>query len=162
MRNRIFVGNQADYENTVAFQEGWMILHACKEPYHREALGYKGRAAPRTHPEYLIARRGNRLILNMVDVSNPNYFDKEMIDAGLNFIDEAIQKSMKILIHCNQGESRAPSIALLYLATRVGSLPIESLQIAEAEFRKIYPEYDPKPGIYGFLELNWRNYCHTD
>ncbi len=155
----LFVGSQIDYEEIVAGQEGWMVLHACKEPYHRQALGYSGRAAPRDNPEYLVARRGNRLILNMVDVDNPDFFDKGMIDAGLNFIDEALQNHKKILIHCNLGESRSPSIALLYMASRLGVLPCESLQIAEIEFKKKYPEFNPKPGILGFLEKNWDYYC---
>lgn len=154
----LFVGNQIDYEEIVAVQAGWMVLHACKEPYHRQALGYSGRAAPRDHPEYLVARRGNRLILNMVDVDNPDFFDKGMIDTGLNFIDEALKNNKKILIHCNLGESRSPSIALLYMASRLGVLPNESLQAAEVEFKKIYPAYNPKPGILGFLEIRWDEY----
>lgn len=155
----LFVGNQLDYENLVAGQSGWMILHACKEPYHRQALGYSGRAAPRNHPEYLVARRGNRLILNMVDVDNPDFFDKGMIETGLNFIDEALKAKKRILVHCNLGESRSPSIVLLYMASRIKILSCETLQIAELEFVKKYPEYNPKPGIRGFLSKNWNYFC---
>jgi len=63
----LFVGDQSDYEINVATQEGWAVVHACKEPYHRQALGYRVRGAPKDHPEYLVARRGNRLILNIVE-----------------------------------------------------------------------------------------------
>lgn len=38
-----FVGNETDYEFRVKNQEGWSVIHACKEPYHRQALGYRGR-----------------------------------------------------------------------------------------------------------------------
>ena len=38
--------------------------------YHRQALGYRSRGAPKDHPEYLVARRGNRLILNIVDAND--------------------------------------------------------------------------------------------
>lgn len=65
----LFIGSQEDYEQDVKFQPDWFVIHACKEPYHRQALGYTGRAAANTHPEYLIAERENRLILNLVDVA---------------------------------------------------------------------------------------------
>jgi hypothetical protein len=159
VHSNLFVGNQADYDYDVAQQEGWAVVHACKEPYHRQALGYSGRGAPKDHPEYLVARRGNRLFLNIVDANNPAFFAKEMIDAALNFIGEALANGLKVLVHCNQGESRSPSIALLYMAARLGALPTESLEAAEAQFRAIYPDYYPKPGIRGHLREYWEQYC---
>jgi predicted protein tyrosine phosphatase len=104
--SRLFIGSELDYEGTVSHQSGWAIVHACKEPYHRQALGYSGRAVPSTHPEYLIAQRGKRLILNMVDTDNPRFFAKEMIIRALDFIDQQRADGLKVLIHCNQGESR--------------------------------------------------------
>ncbi|MDZ7721064.1 MAG: hypothetical protein U5K72_19745 [Balneolaceae bacterium] len=62
----LFIGNENDYEFNVKDQEGWSVVHACKEPYHRQALGYSGRGAPKDHPEYLMAKRENRLILKLV------------------------------------------------------------------------------------------------
>lgn len=56
----LFVGNQNDYENLVKLRNDFSVVHACKEPYHRKVLGYSGRGAPKNHPEYLIARRGDR------------------------------------------------------------------------------------------------------
>lgn len=155
----LFVGDQSDYEINVAAQEGWAVVHACKEPYHRQALGYRGRGAPKDHPEYLVARRGNRLILNIVDANDPAFFAKEMIDAALDFIDEALAKGLKVLVQCNQGESRSPSIALLYMAARLGALPTESLESAEEQFKAIYPNYYPKLGIRGHLRQYWQQYC---
>lgn len=155
----LFVGNQEDYELHVAQREGWAVVHACKEPYHRQALGYKGRAAPKDHPEYLIARRENRLILNLVDVDNPAFFRTEMITEALDFIDEALESGTKVLVHCNQGESRGPSIALLYMAARRQSLPTESLESAESEFRSLYAGYSPSNGIRGHLRECWQDYC---
>jgi len=154
-----FVGNQQDYEYDVVGREGWAVVHACKEPYHRQALGYRGRGAPKDHPEYLVARRGNRLILNMVDADNPAFFASEMIDAALAFIDEALSQGQKVLIHCNRGESRSPAIALLYMASRLSALPSSSLEVAEEEFRTLYAAYAPKSGIHGYLAQNWQRYC---
>ena len=155
----LFVGNQQDYEFNVAKQDGWAVVHACKEPYHRQALGYERRGAPKSHPEYLFAHRGNRLILNIVDADNPAFFAPEMIDAALDFIEQALAGSQKVLVHCNQGQSRSPAIALLYMASRLDALPTSSLEAAEQEFRILYPDYAPKPGIRGYLAQHWEHYC---
>lgn len=157
--SNLFVGDEIDYELNVAAQEGWAVVQACKEPYHRQALGYRGRRPPEGHHESLVARRGHRLILNMVDARDPALFPKEMIDAALDFIHEALDKGLKVLVHCDRGDSRAPSIALLYMAARLGELPTESLEAAEEKFRTLYPNYNPKPGIYGHLRQNWHRYC---
>src|ERR1039457_6195845 len=109
----LFVGSQDD-EASIRGQSGWFVVHACKEPYHRQALGYTGRGAPKTHPEYLIARRAGRLILNLVDVADINYIPAEIIDTALSDIHKNIPTN-KILVHCNQGMSRSPTIAFLYL-----------------------------------------------
>lgn len=69
----IYVGNEADYEMCVQGNAEWAIVHACKEPYHRQAVGYSGRACSKLHPEYLFAERGNRIMLNLVDVEDPTH-----------------------------------------------------------------------------------------
>lgn len=119
---QLFVGSESDYElGRVQFTKGWAVVHACKEPYHRQALGYSGRASAKTHPEYLIARRGNRLILNLVDAPDPAYILDEIMDAAVEFIHSQLAGGQRVLVHCNQGLSRSPGIAILYLATH--SLP---------------------------------------
>ena len=155
----LFVGSEYDYEHYVKRQEGWYVVHACKEPYHRLALGYLGRAAPKGHPEYLIARRHHRLILNLIDTNDPDYIPKEVMDGALDFINEGLRSDHRVLVHCNQGESRSPSIVLLYLAVYTDTIPKASLSEAEAKFRKVYPNYNPKGGMRGFLQANWESYC---
>ena len=151
IHKNLFIGNENDYEFKVKNQEGWSVVHACKEPYHRQALGYSGRGAPKDHPEYLIAKRGNRLILNLVDANNPAYIPKEIIDEALSFIDEQLGKGQKVLIHCNQGQSRSPGIGLLYLA-KEGIIRNDSFQGALKEFRGFYPGINMAGGMRGF----WR------
>ena len=157
----LFIGSQEDYENNVKFKFGWYVVHACKEPYHRQLLGYAGRGAPKGHPEYLFAKRGNRLFLNFVDVDDPTYVAKEIIDAAMKFISKGLHAGKKVLVHCNQGESRGPSIGLLYLAAYTDVLPKTSLKDAERSFVKIYPLYAPKRGIREFLRENWRKFLMT-
>ena len=153
----LFIGTEQDYESKVKGQPDWVIVHACKEPYHRNELGYKSLGAPKGHPEYLIARRGNRLILNLVDAPNPAYIPKEIIDAALEFIHAGLSESHKVLVHCNLGKSRSPSIGLLYLSKYTDRLPKE-FSAAEREFRQIYPLYNPGAGMRGFIVKNWGTY----
>jgi hypothetical protein len=157
MKN-LYVGNEMDYEMTVKRQEGWAIVHACKEPYHRQAVGYSGRACSKDHPEYLLARRGNRLILNLVDVEDPNWVHPTIVDTAMQFIDEQLNDGNKVLIHCNQGFSRSAGLGILYLA-HVGSYSGLDYANAETEYKSIYPPYAPAGGMRGYIIKNWSKYC---
>lgn len=159
---RLFIGNESDYEMRVKHKAGWWIVHACKEPYHRQLLGYKGRGAPKDHPEYLIARRDNRLIVNLVDADDPAYIPKQIFDECLVFIETALNSGGNVLVHCNQGESRSPSIGFLYLVVHTDILPKASFEAAETSFLRIYPAYRPKGGMRGFLRIYWDEYTNLE
>lgn len=159
---QLHVGSQQDYEHRVRIQPGWKVVHACKEPYHRQALGYSGRAAPKAHPEYLIARREHRLILNLVDAPDPAYIPKEIIDCALDFIYQSLTTKANVLIHCNEGASRAPSIGLLYLASHTDCFEKHDLDTALVEFRKLYPPFNPAAGMFGFLQAHFETYCRSN
>lgn len=151
---RLFVGNALDYETRVKKEKGWHVVQACKEPYHRQALGYTSRGAPRDHEEYLWANRDYRLILNMVDVEDPAFINPEMVNAAFDYID-LVRQNGPVLVHCNQGGSRAPGLALLYLRQRTEMFEDMSLDTAEEAFRDIYPNYQPAGGIRGYLKAHW-------
>jgi hypothetical protein len=153
---RLFVGDERD-EQRIRGLPGWFVVHACKEPYHRQALGYSGRAALKHHPEYLIARRPGRLILNLVDVADVNYVPPQIVDAALDAIRDNISTS-QVLVHCNQGQSRSPTLAFLYLARDVGAFRNLSVEDAAAAFTQVYPAYAPAPGMAGYVRLNWSRY----
>jgi len=155
----LFIGTLNDYETQVAGQAGWAIVHACKEPYHRLAVGYRGWSAPRNHPEALLACRDTRLMLCLLDLPVPWFIRKEMIDQTLDFIEQMHSRELKVLVHCRKGRSRSPSITLLYMATRLRVLPNETLEAAEAQFRRLYPHYHPTGGIRGHLLNHWHQYC---
>ena len=142
----LFVGNDSDCINF-----NGAICHCCKEPHHRRMVGYKGRALSKDHPEYLYAIRGTEIALNMVDVDNPAYHSEEMVNAGLEFIRGSLANGLRVLVACNQGESRAPSVAMLSMRNE---LP-DSFGEAEVEFRKLYPAYNPKNGIREYLRMHW-------
>jgi len=151
----LFVGSQIDYESRISSEPNWAVVHACKEPYHRQALGYSGRAVSKEHPEYLIARRGDRLILNLVDADNPAYIPDEIMDESVAFINEHLNAGQRVLVHCKQGMSRSPSIAMLYLATHTERLPRSSFERAFAAFREMYPPFSPAAGVLAFLRARW-------
>lgn len=144
----IFVGNDTD-ANLVP-NTGWSVVHAAKEPYHRMALGYIGKAAPKEHPEYLIARRDNVLCMNFVDGNDPKWISDDMINASLSFITERVEAGDKVLIHCNQGHSRGPGIAFLYL--RKAGVLTGSFAEAYENFIKVFPQFNPAAGVRGYIE----------
>jgi hypothetical protein len=156
VHQQLFVGSESDYEmGRGSFGAGWAVVHACKEPYHRQAIGYSGRAAAKTHPEYLIAQRGNRMILNLVDAPDPAYIPDEIMDAAVEFIHSQLAAGQRVLVHCDQGLSRSPGIAMLFLATHTDRVSRESFELAIASFRAIYPLFSPAAGIAGWLRLRW-------
>lgn len=154
--HRLFVGSQQD-EAKVRGAPGWYIVSAAKEPHHRQALGYVTRGAPRDHPEYLWARRDNHLILNLVDVADPAYISPEIIDIALSAIDAALTKDedQRVLVHCNQGGSRGPTIAMLYLRKFSHEFDGMDFDQAVAEFTKLYPPYAPASGMAEYARQHW-------
>lgn len=153
----LFIGNELDYETNVKSQTGWIVVHACKEPYHRQAVGYSGRACAKTHPEYLFALRGNRLVLNLVDVDDPNWVSPIIVDETMKFLDYGLKKGLKALVHCNQGMSRSAGLGLLYLA-HIGQFHDMDFLTAETMYQKVYTPYQPAGGIRGYCMQNWDKY----
>jgi hypothetical protein len=152
----LFVGSELD-EQRVRGQSGWFFVHACKEPYHREALGYRTQGAPKTHPEYLIARRDDRLILNLVDVADVNFIAPEIVDTAIEAIHSNVA-ARKVLVHCNQGQSRSPTIAFLYLAKHSDQFRGADFETASRDFARIYPPFAPARGMAEYARLNWLRY----
>ena len=150
----LYVGTQADYErNQQGFKE-WKVVHTCKEPYHRKALGYKGRGAPKESPYYFyLYDANNHLILNIVDTDSPEFFNDEMIDEAVKYCIDGLKTNRKVLVHCNQGESRAPSLVLLLLR-RIGHYNC-SFEEAVEDFKTLYPGFNPKRGIFTYVRNRW-------
>lgn len=162
----LFVGAAPDLLHATGpdgdVKEGWYVISAAKDPWHREALGYTTRGAPKDHPEYLVAARPYRLILNLIDPDDPKYIPDEIVDGTLQVIDVELASGAKVLLHCNQGMSRAPSLALLWLHSRPPldageSQPWGALDFDEAveEFRKLYPMFNPSSGWSAYLKEHW-------
>lgn len=151
---KLWIGSNADFLELDQFGTDWAIVHACKEPHHRAALGYTGRAAPSDDPEYMVAVRGKRMMLNLIDVDDPKFVHKAMIDAALEHIKTHLDKGSFVLCHCNQGASRSPTIGMLHLAP---TLP-DDFDEAETAYKLICPSYAPARGMREFAKANWAQY----
>lgn len=131
------------------------VVHACKHPCHQRGVGYSGDLDP-DHPEYLVADRDTDLYLNLVDMPRKldHGYTEPIVSSALEFVDDHIS-DRPVLIHCNEGLSRSPSLAMLYLAKRVGAVSDRSYQDAKADFSELYPAYSPGRGIHLYLEDWW-------
>lgn len=146
----LFIGNDFDCSTNGS---NFAIIHACKT-CHQKGIGYRGNLSS-THPNYLIYDNDNNLFLNLVDMDREllSKFTHPIMKSALNFIRNHI-KTEKILVHCNQGRSRSPSICLVYLAQN-GIISSNSYINAKEEFEKIYPDYSPGKGVELYLHKNW-------
>ena len=150
--DNLFIGN--DYDCSICGND-YYVIHACKT-CHQRGVGYRGNLSS-NHPNYLSFENGNHLFLNMVDMERELLakFTHPILKSALAFIRTHIV-NQKILIHCNQGQSRSPSIGLIYLA-QTKNIPNNSYQDAREEFLKIYPAYLPGIGIALYLQNQWEN-----
>lgn len=148
----LFVGNLKDCQTS----NNLSIIHACKDPCHKNGVGYIGNLAS-SHPNYLIKETENDLYLNLVDMSriSPKFTDNSMKKA-IEFIENHLNQNNKVLIHCNLGQSRSPSIAILYLAKN-SIINNSSFENALIEFKGLYSNINLGIGFYNYLKNNWNN-----
>lgn len=148
---KLFVADQQGSEDFCG-----ALVHACKDPCHRAVIGYAGRSLPSDHPEYLVARRGNELFLNLIDAPTPDLISKLAIDAALDFIHEQCEQGVPTCVHCNQGLSRAPGIALLYLVQQ--HYLSGDRYVAIPDFLALYPRFLPGQGMSQYILQHWSEY----
>ncbi len=136
-----------------ALKEGeWgAIVHAARDPWHRNAVGYKGKSAPQASPEYFYAQHNNELCLNWVDADDPKYFDLNLTRIAISFIKGYLINERSVLIHCNEGLSRGPGLAMAYMAPGLGP----DFENAVKVFMLKYPYFMPRSGILYHLRDNW-------
>lgn len=148
----LHVGDDRDCQTA---SSEWAVVHACKHSCHQNAVGYRGSLSS-DHPEYLIADREANLYLNLVDMDQPlsHEYTEPIIEAAFDFIDTHLP-DREVLIHCNQGQSRSPALALLYLAKRKKAIPDKDYATAKAAFSERYPTFTPGNGVESYLREYW-------
>ena len=158
----VFVGSEQDYY-AIPQKNEWAVLHCCKNPFHCNYVGYKGNLS-NTHPNYALKRIDNKMALNLVDMDrfSAQYldFNKRMFENAFSFLDEYREKGYKLLIHCNQGESRSPTLGMLYIA-RLGAFDYANFKTTEERFRSIYPPYNPKANIRLTVQNLWECFVRS-
>jgi hypothetical protein len=149
----VYVGDDEDYTNREHLKR-MSFLRCCKygPGGHHQTLGYDTLAAP-PGPEHFVVKRKNLMALNLLDLDDPNFIDDGMIQTGLDFINSELAKGQKVLIACNAGMSRGPTVGLMWLRS-VGDMPHNFLQ-SERIYRTIYEKYDPSAGINQYARMHW-------
>lgn len=137
-------------------REGWSVVHACKNPCHQDAVGYYDDLDP-GHPNYLTLEEETNLYMNILDPARP-LFMAESFHAFLDFATKRYARGDELLIHCNEGLSRSPSLALLFLAKELAKLPDGSYWSAWEAYRKLDPHTSPSRGIRTYLRENWEKF----
>lgn len=147
----IYVGTKAD--SRLRSDPAWAVVNTAKT-VHVEAKDWSN-TPPRDHPDYLAFEDGQFLSFNWVDGASRMYdwSGPAAFVRALDFIDKWYE-SKNILINCDLGQSRSPTVALLYLARRLHDISDASFSSARAEFKRLYPQYDPK-GIADFVSAHW-------
>lgn len=151
--DNLYIGNETDCSFNIV--DKMAIIHACKFPCHAKAVGYRDSLSP-THPNYLIMEPGQHLFLNMVDMEKElsPFYTNPIMKSALTFNEKYIVRQ-KILIHCNQGLSRSPSIELLYLAHE-DHIANDSYSNAVNDFRKLFSVFNPGLGIALYMKNRWK------
>jgi hypothetical protein len=151
----IFVGSGAD-----TYKFAGSVLHCARDPWFGQArttntlLWKNGVVDTVVLPKYIgqnaILVGYNEMALNMVDAGDARYFPDDMVNAGLEFITERLAEGDPVLVHCNMGLSRSPSMAFLWMFEH-GFLDDE-FQYALLQFKSIYLDYCPGNGIFQYLK----------
>ncbi len=153
----LFIGGIADLQQTN--DQDWAFVHATQTIHYRILRWNRTTNKPdKDHPHYIIYEKDNLLSLNWVDGAAHlyNWSGVGTFNKVLDFIERWSQKK-NVLIHCDQGQSRAPTIGLLFLAKRFKNIPGDSYESAKGAFIKIYPPYLPG-GIGDYVRQNWAEF----
>jgi len=152
----IWVGSKEEY--TQAIDKGMQIVCALnKAPNqfmsHKKALGYQTQNCPKDHPNYLYLKTDEAIYLNLIDGDSPSFIHHEMINKTLTFIKQSLAANKEVFIFCSLGESRSPSIALMYM---LENGLIERSKRTFTIFRNtFYPWYNPRAGVYHYIRRRW-------
>jgi hypothetical protein len=151
----LFVGTKEEYGE--ARQRGMKIVCALNRANgfitHQFVVGWQGRGCNPDNPYYLYKRDEDGIYLNMIDGDDPKYVSDKMIDPTLDFIKHHLEIGNEFFIYCRLGESRSPSIALMYLLENdLIEKSENTLSIFKVQY---YPGYSPKNGNLLYIKNRW-------
>jgi len=151
---KLYVGDINDNSNLS--ETNWAVVHAT-QTIHYKILGWNRtyNKPDKNHPNYIVYENENHLSLNLVDGAAYlyNWSGSETFIKVLDFIDKWISEK-NVLVHCDQGFSRSPTLCLLYLAKRKSLISNNSYSEAKQDFLELYQNFNPG-GIGDFVNENW-------
>ena len=121
-------------------------------------VGYAGANPEKDAPEYFVARRGNRLMLNLIDAPIDVDIPETIFQAALAFIHERLAAADKVMIHCEQGVSRSATLGLLYLLRHTTALANTACRDGLRRYHDIYPPFSPGRAMRYNLTSQWAAY----
>ncbi|AFL69621.1 dual specificity protein phosphatase family protein [Sulfurospirillum barnesii] len=150
----IYVGTKEEY--TTAYKNNMKIVCALNRASgfvtHQSKIGWSGKGCDKGNPYYLYKEEENAIYLNMIDGEDPKYVSDEMINAALRFIKYHLENNEKIFIYCSLGESRSPSIALMYM---LENELIDTTNTFINFTNNFYNNYQPKRGNLEYIQARW-------
>lgn len=153
---KLFYCNAEEYEKLKSSGKKFSALLCAKHPFHKEIVGYSNNC-PKDNPEYLIAHRPeqNLMALNMVDAKRPEFFSKELVYPGLIFISQELEKGNDVVVVCNKGESRSPTMCLMFMM--IDGFFDFSLSFDDViyEFSLLARDWNPGQGILEYCKNFW-------
>jgi hypothetical protein len=134
--------------------EGWSIVHAAKDPWHRQFLHYNTQGAPKDQ-YYYAAYSDRELFLNLVDVPDPGWVQNIHLDTTVGFTSRQWINGRKVLIHCNHGTSRSPWLALHVMGCLLNFYEDLSWEEAEYAITSRIEDADPTSGMKARVRDLW-------
>lgn len=142
----LYVGDIGDYDRS----QHRAIVSATKT-VHKELVISRGKG----DPDYIAVFKPYHAILNWVDGPADLY---DWSGPGLfSQVNDFIEENLKlgdVLVHCNAGLSRSPTVCMTFMAKRLG-MGKGLFDQAVGEFEAIYPQWQPG-GILDFVAAHWK------
>lgn len=153
--HNIYIGKKEEYQE--AKKKGMKIVCALNRVNgyvtHQSVVGWTGRGCNSDNPYYFFKEDENAIYLNMIDGDDPKYINDEMINPALHFIDKNLKNNETVFIYCSLGESRSPSIALMYLLEN--NLIEKNNKTIDLFRNEYYEDYNPKRGNLLYIRNRW-------
>lgn len=148
--------NSEEYEKMKEYGLDFSALLCAKHPYHKQIVGYE-KNCPKEHFEYLFAYRPKEHImaLNMVDAPKLEYFSDEMIIAGIDFIHAELAQQRDVVVVCNKGESRSPTMCLMFMMLHGDFEKEMTHSQVFRQFSKVATNWNPNNGILQYCVKFW-------
>lgn len=147
---------------------GYLVIHACKEPAHRDRVGYTTPSAPKGKDYFFVMdedkeRNRTDLYLNLIDGRSISYMPNEIFTKALQAIYQAINNGngKKVVVYCNKGESRSAGIVLLFFIMSNRDSVMDKFgdldEIIEYFKKNYYPYINLGKGMYEVIEDAYNN-----